>query len=68
MIVEFIEGQHIDHPSQTHKVQLIQKAAELQCVTKVFNRLIKIFVGTIVLDCASNLPGMKHKMLIWITL
>jgi len=33
---EFIEGQHIDHPNDHHKQQLIQKAAELQNLTRKY--------------------------------
>ena len=33
---EFIEGRHIDHPDDHHKQQLIQKAAELQNLTRMY--------------------------------
>ncbi len=36
IIFEFIEGRHIEHPSAHHKQQLVQKAAELQKLTKDF--------------------------------
>ena len=34
VIFEFIEGQHVEHPTETQKKQLIQKVAELQNITK----------------------------------
>ncbi len=34
VIFEFIDGQHIDHPDEYHKQQLIQKVAELQTLTR----------------------------------
>ncbi|MBI5712567.1 MAG: homoserine kinase [Chloroflexi bacterium] len=37
MFFEFIEGQHIDHPNDHHKQQLIQKAAELQNLTRKYH-------------------------------
>ena len=37
MFFEFIEGQHIDHPNNHHKQQLIQKAAELQNLTRKYH-------------------------------
>lgn len=36
MIFEFIDGQHIDHPDDHHKQQLIQKVAELQNLTRAY--------------------------------
>lgn len=37
VIFQFIEGQHIEHPGDSHKRQLIQKAAELQKLTKDYH-------------------------------
>ncbi|HEX6385092.1 MAG TPA: homoserine kinase [Anaerolineae bacterium] len=34
---EFIEGRHIDDPNDHHKQQLIQKAAELQNLTRLYH-------------------------------
>lgn len=36
LVFEFIEGQHIEHPSLDQKRQLIQMAAELQTLTRGF--------------------------------
>jgi homoserine kinase len=36
VIFEFIHGQHIDHPNDHHKQQLIQKVAELQNLTRAY--------------------------------
>jgi Ser/Thr protein kinase RdoA (MazF antagonist) len=36
VIIEFIDGHHIDHPNDYHKQQLIQKAAELQNLTQSY--------------------------------
>ena len=36
VLFEFIEGQHIDRPDDHHKQQLIQKAAELQNLTRKY--------------------------------
>jgi homoserine kinase type II len=36
VVFEFIAGRHIEHPSDHHKQQLIQKAAELQMLTADF--------------------------------
>jgi homoserine kinase type II len=37
VIYEFINGQHIDHPNDHHKQQLIQKVAELQNLTQNYH-------------------------------
>jgi homoserine kinase len=37
VIFEFIEGQHIDHPTEHHKQQLIQKVAALQNLTQDYH-------------------------------
>jgi homoserine kinase type II len=34
VIFEFVAGHHIDHPTEHHKQQLIQKVAELQILTR----------------------------------
>lgn len=34
VIFEFIEGQHVEHPTEAQNKQLIQKVAELQIITK----------------------------------
>lgn len=36
VIFEFIAGQHVDHPDDNHKQQLIQKVAELQNLTREY--------------------------------
>jgi len=37
MLSEFVEGQHIEHPSDYHWQQLVQRTAELQEVTRDFH-------------------------------
>ena len=36
MLIEFLEGQPIEHPQEKHRQQLIQKAAELQNLTRKY--------------------------------
>jgi len=37
MIMEYIDGKHINHPAVHHKKQLIQKVAELQILTRDYH-------------------------------
>ena len=41
MLFEFIEGRHLDKPTETHRQQLIQKVAELQILTQDFQSRYK---------------------------
>jgi len=43
VILEFIKGQHIEHPKQTHKLQLIKNVAELQVLTQGFRSAYQNF-------------------------
>ena len=36
MLIEFLAGQPVEHPQETHRQQLIQKAAELQNLTRKY--------------------------------
>jgi len=36
MLIEFLEGQPVEHPQEKHRQQLIQKAAELQNLTRKY--------------------------------
>ncbi len=41
VIFEFVEGKHIENPSEAQRKQLIQKVAELQNITKNYNPYYK---------------------------
>lgn len=57
LISEFLEGQHIEHPDEHHRQQLVQKAAELQKLTTGFYSLYTAYRWNYDPDLCRRLAG-----------
>lgn len=55
VIFEFVEGKHIENPNEDQKVQLIQKAAELQNLTKNYRPINKKYRWNYSVELAGQL-------------
>lgn len=61
MIFEFVEGEHIENPTKDQKRQLIQKAAELQNLTKDYEPFNKEYRWNYNIELCSKLAKQEVK-------